>query len=178
MTTRQIEPLNLHDEPERPGGNGPTKPRSAYLARQMLIGGAWRDARSGKTLVVENPARREPIGEVPRAQAEDVDLAVEAAAAAFPAWAHTPPRERGRALLAIAEALEARLEELARLIASETGNAIRTQARGEARWVVEPGTLVDATLIPSTSVQQDGRGAVGWPPPPPARARLQGPCRN
>jgi acyl-CoA reductase-like NAD-dependent aldehyde dehydrogenase len=137
MTTRQIEPLNLHDEPERPGGNGPTKPRSAYLARQMLIGGAWRDARSGKTLVVENPARREPIGEVPRAQAEDVDLAVEAAAAAYPAWAHTPPRERGRALLAIAEALEARQEEMARLIASETGNAIRTQARGEARWVVD-----------------------------------------
>src|SRR3954469_17834474 len=137
MTTRQIEPLNLHDEPERPGRNGPTKPRSAYLARQMLIGGAWRDARSGKTLVVENPARREPIGEVPRAQAEDVDLAVEAAATAFPAWAHTPPRERGRALLTIAEALEARLEELARLIASETGNAIRTQARGEARWVVD-----------------------------------------
>src|SRR3954451_18368105 len=133
MTTRQIEPLNLHDEPERPGGNGPTKPRSAYLARQMLIGGAWRDARSGKTLVVENPARREPIGEVPRAQAEDVDLAVEAAAAAFPAWAQTPPRERGRALLTIAEDLEARLEELARLIASETGNAIRTQARGEAK---------------------------------------------
>ena len=132
MTTRHIEPLSLHDEPERPGGNGPTKPGSAYLARQMLIGGEWRDARSGKTLVVENPARREPIGEVPRAQAEDVDLAVEAAAAAFPAWAHTPPRERGRALLTIAEALEARLEELARLIASETGNALRTQARGEA----------------------------------------------
>src|SRR5215217_4250082 len=137
MTTRHIEPLNLHDEPERPGGNGPTKPRSAYLARQMLIGGAWRNALSGKTLVVENPARREPIGEVPRAQAEDVNIAVEAAAAAFPAWARVPPRERGRALLAIAEALETRLEEMARLIASETGNAIRTQARGEARWVAD-----------------------------------------
>ena len=137
MTTRHIEPLSLHDEAERPGGNGPTKPGSAYLARQMLIGGEWRDALSGKTLVVENPARREPIGEVPRAQAEDVDMAVEAAAAAFPAWAHTPPRERGRALLTIAEALEARLEELARLIASETGNALRTQARGEAKWVAD-----------------------------------------
>ena len=131
MTPRHVEPLSLHDEAERPGGNGPTKPGSTYLARQMLIGGEWRDARSGKTLVVENPARREPIGEVPRAQAEDVDLAVAAAAAAFPAWAHTPPRERGRALLTIAEDLEARLEELARLIASETGNSLRTQARGE-----------------------------------------------
>ena len=122
---------------ERRGRNDATRPGSASRARQMLIGGAWRNALSGKTLVVENPARREPIGEVPRAQAEDVNIAVEAAAAAFPAWARVPPRERGRALLAIAEALEARLEEMARLIASETGNAIRTQARGEARWVAD-----------------------------------------
>ena len=69
---------------------------------------------------------------MPRADAEDVDRAVKAAAAAFPAWSKVAPRDRGRMLLRIADALEARTEELARLIALETGNALRTQARGEA----------------------------------------------
>ena len=109
-----------------------------YLARRMLIGGDWRPAVSGRTIVVENPGRREPVGEVPRGEAQDVALAVEAAAAAFPAWSRVAARDRGRMLLAIGEALEARREELARLIAAETGNALRTQARGEA------GTVADA----------------------------------
>ena len=107
------------------------------LPKQMLIGGQWCDALAGETLVVENPGRREPIGTVPRARAADVDRAVAAAAAAFPAWSRTVPRERGRVLLRIADALEERLEELARLIARETGNALRTQARGEARFAAD-----------------------------------------
>ncbi|MBV8520531.1 MAG: aldehyde dehydrogenase family protein [Acetobacteraceae bacterium] len=122
---------------ERSGGSDKTAAGPADRVRQMLIGGEWRDALAGQTITVENPARREPIAQVPRAQAEDVNAAVDAAAKAFPAWARTPPRERGRALLAIANALEARQEELARLIATETGNALRTQSRGEAQWVVD-----------------------------------------
>lgn len=108
-----------------------------FQTRSMLIGGAWQAAASGETITVENPARRSPIGEVPRARAEDVDRAVQAAAAAFPAWARIPARERGRLLAGIGEALEARLEELARTISAETGNALRTQARGEARMVAD-----------------------------------------
>jgi len=113
------------------------QPGSRLLKRQMLIGGEWCDAASGQTIVVENPARKEALGEVPRGAAVDVDRAVAAAGAAGAAWARIAPRERGRACLAIAEVLEARQEELARLIASETGNAIRTQARGEAKWVAD-----------------------------------------
>jgi acyl-CoA reductase-like NAD-dependent aldehyde dehydrogenase len=137
MTTLHREDLSLYDHPERSGGNDSAGPGSGYLRRQMLIGGEWREAASGQTIVVENPGRREPIGEVPRGGAADVDLAVAAAGAAFPAWARVPARDRGRACMAIAEALEAREEELARLIASETGNALRTQARGEAKWVAD-----------------------------------------
>src|SRR4051812_40296560 len=118
MTKLHREDLSLYDHPERSGANG----SAGYLRRQMLIGGEWRDAASGQTIVVENPGRREPFGEVPRGGAADVDLAVAAAGTAFPAWARVPARDRGRACLAIAEALEAREEELARLIASETGN--------------------------------------------------------
>ena len=86
---------------------------------------------------VENPSRREVIGTVPRHGAEDVDRAVRAAAAAFPAWRSVPARERGVLLLRIAEDLSAIGEELARTIASETGNAIRTQARGEAAMAAD-----------------------------------------
>jgi acyl-CoA reductase-like NAD-dependent aldehyde dehydrogenase len=53
---------------------------------------------------------------------------VKAAADAFRAWSRTVPRERGRLLARIADALEARVEELARTIALETDNALRTQA--------------------------------------------------
>jgi acyl-CoA reductase-like NAD-dependent aldehyde dehydrogenase len=105
-----------------------SQPRHA----RMLIDGDWVDAASGATLTVENPARRTPVAAIPRGGQEDVDRAVKAAQKAFPAWSKTPPRQRGRLLLRIAEALEARIEELARVIAEETGNAIRTQARGEA----------------------------------------------
>jgi betaine-aldehyde dehydrogenase len=100
---------------------------------KMLIGGSWTDSVSGETLNVENPAKRCRIAKVPRAGAADVDRAVHAAKQAFPAWSKAPPRERGRLLLRIAEALEARGEELSRTITLETGNALRTQARPEAR---------------------------------------------
>ena len=103
----------------------------------MLIGGAWCGAEAGETLVVENPARRQPICTVPRARAADVDRAVAAAAQAQPAWSRVPARERGRVLQRIADQLEVRQEELARTIAEETGNALRTQARGEAKFVVD-----------------------------------------
>ena len=106
-------------------------------SQRMLIGGEWRDAEDGETITVENPGRREPIGTVPRARAVDVARAVDAAAAAQPGWARVLPRDRGRLLMRIADALEARLEELARLIATETGNALRTQARGEAKFAAD-----------------------------------------
>ena len=52
-------------------------------------------------------------------------------------WRKVVPRERGKMLLKIAEAMEARVEELARTIALETGNALRTQARGEAKMAAD-----------------------------------------
>jgi acyl-CoA reductase-like NAD-dependent aldehyde dehydrogenase len=107
-----------------------------YHAR-MLIGGAWVDAHSGEVLAVENPAKRRPIGEVPPGADADVDRAVAAAAGALPGWSKIAPRDRGRLLSRISEAMEARIEELARTIARETGNALRTQARGEARLAAD-----------------------------------------
>src|SRR5829696_3356547 len=98
----------------------------------MLIGGEWVEAADGRRIDVENPSRREPLASVARGGAEDVDRAVRAAAAAFDAWRARPARDRGQRLTRIADDLSAIGEELARIIAAETGNAIRTQARGEA----------------------------------------------
>jgi acyl-CoA reductase-like NAD-dependent aldehyde dehydrogenase len=109
---------------------------SLHHAR-MLIDGARVDSLSGATLTVENPAKREPIATVPRGDAADVNRAVEAAARAFPSWSKVAPRERGRLLQRIADRMESEAEELARLIALETGNALRTQARGEARLAAD-----------------------------------------
>ncbi len=111
--------------------------RAGLRKVQMLIGGKWVDSAAGEVLEVEDPAHRAPIAEVPRGRAEDVDRAVKAAAEVFPAWSRTVPRERGRILSRIADALEARVEELARTIALETGNAIRTQSRPEAKVTVD-----------------------------------------
>lgn len=103
----------------------------------MLIGGQWVESASGARLTVENPAKKKTIAEVPRGNAADVDRAVAAATKAYGDWRRVPPRERGKALLKIAEVLQARAEEMARTIALETGNALRTQARGEANMTAD-----------------------------------------
>lgn len=104
---------------------------------QMLIDGNWTGGVSGKEISVESPGNRRIIASIPRGGAEDVDQAVKAATSAFPAWSKVVPRERGRLLHKIAEAIEARVEELARIVAEETGNAIRTQARPEAKGAAD-----------------------------------------
>ncbi len=103
----------------------------------MLIDGKWVEAASGAHITVENPAKKKPIAELPRAASADVDRAVAAASKARVSWKKMAPRDRGRLLLKIAEDLEARAEEMARTIALETGNALRTQARGEAKMTAD-----------------------------------------
>jgi acyl-CoA reductase-like NAD-dependent aldehyde dehydrogenase len=105
--------------------------------RGMLIGGQWVQASSGEVISVDNPARRQVIAYVPRGAAADVDNAVQHASAAFRSWSKVTPRERGLQLLRIADALESRVEEIARTIATETGNALRTQARPEAKLAAD-----------------------------------------
>jgi betaine-aldehyde dehydrogenase len=104
----------------------------------MLVDGRWEASADGRFIPVENPGKKGTmIAEVPRAGAADVDRAVRAAARAFPAWKNVPPRERGRLLLKIADSMEAQVEPIARLIATETGNALRTQSRPEAKGAAD-----------------------------------------
>jgi len=103
----------------------------------MWIGGEEVASASGEWRKVYNPARREAvIGRVPAGTEADVDRAVSAARAAFPAWRAQHFSVRAKALLDIADELEERAEEFARLTALDTGNALRTQARPEATTMV------------------------------------------
>jgi acyl-CoA reductase-like NAD-dependent aldehyde dehydrogenase len=103
----------------------------------MLIGGEWVKSEGGQCLTIENPATRRVLAQVPRATASDVDHAVQVAARAFIEWRRELPRERGKCLLRIADALEAQSERLARLVASETGNALRLQSRPEVQTTID-----------------------------------------
>lgn len=103
----------------------------------MLIGGRKVGALSGDTIPVENPANREIYAEIPRGGAEDVDLAVRAASMAFAQWRKVPARDRGKLLIRVAEAVERVAEDLAIAVARETGNALRTQARGEVKLAAD-----------------------------------------
>ena len=96
----------------------------AVKTYQQFIGGKWVDATSGDTLEVINPANDQLIARVPKSASEDVDRAVEAADAAFPAWGSTTPAERSSALLKLADAIEARGEEIGRLESQNAGKPV------------------------------------------------------
>lgn len=104
----------------------------------MLIGGEWVDALDGETSDVITPIDRNVvIATIPRGKEADADRAVEAAQKAFPAWAGMHFKERQKLILRAADALEAKVEDLAQLTALDTGNALRTQARPEAQTLVD-----------------------------------------
>ena len=90
----------------------------------FFIGGAWVPATGRAPIPVIDPSTEEQIASVPAGAEEDIDAAVAAARAAVPGWAATSPDERARLLSATADALEARTDEIARLISSEMGTPL------------------------------------------------------
>jgi succinate-semialdehyde dehydrogenase len=104
----------------------------AFIYRQ-LIGGKWQDASNGGTWDVLNPATEEVVRTVPFGAAEDCRLAIEAAAAAFPAWSRATAYERANALKRAAELMREHNQELARTTVLESGKPL-VQAKGE--WKV------------------------------------------
>jgi len=86
-----------------------------------FIGGEAVDPAEGGSEDVLNPATGEAIAEAPLSTKADVDAAVAAAKSAFPGWAATPPGERARALLRMADMIEERSEEIADFEAADAG---------------------------------------------------------
>jgi len=92
---------------------------------RMLIGGEFRDARNGATLEAVNPSNGQLFARFPKGGPDDVDDAVHAAAAAFPAWWSTPPLERAASLEKLAAVILEHAAELAMLDVTDNGSPIR-----------------------------------------------------
>jgi betaine-aldehyde dehydrogenase len=89
-----------------------------------IVGGESVDAASGATYDLVNPATGQVYASAPASAPEDVDRAMRAADAAFETWGETTPAERQRALLKIADALEARASEFVKVECENTGKPI------------------------------------------------------
>ena len=95
------------------------------LRNQLFINGEFVDALDGATIDVFDPHDGSLITSIAEAKAADVDRAVAAAQAAFPAWSTMMASERGRLLIKLADAIEANADELAALEVRDTGHPIR-----------------------------------------------------
>ncbi|HEX3729400.1 MAG TPA: CoA-acylating methylmalonate-semialdehyde dehydrogenase [Opitutaceae bacterium] len=100
-----------------------------------LIGGEWT-APSGASTPVYNPSTGEVIAECPAGGAAEVNAAVEAAAAAFPAWRETPAVERARVFFRYRQLLERDFDRLCRIVSREHGKT-HAEARGSTYRGIE-----------------------------------------
>ena len=110
----------------------------------MIINGA--KVAAAQTFDVTNPATGELVGKAPLGTSADLEAAVAAAKAAFPAWAATPDEERAAACHAVAAKIEEHAEELARLITLEQGKPLggigsRFEVGGISAWSHYTATL-------------------------------------
>ena len=106
------------------------------VPKQLFIGGAWRDASDGSTLAVEDPATGRTLTDVADASVADGAAALDAAVKAQPAWAGTPPRERGEILRAAYQRITERADEFALLMTLEMGKPL-AESRGEVAYGAE-----------------------------------------
>lgn len=106
------------------------------IETRLFIGGRFVDAIDGGRIPVINPHDGSTICEIAEARAADVDAAVAAARKAFPAWSRLAAADRGRLLLRLADAIEARAEEFAQLEALDTGHPLR-----DCRFLDVPRTV-------------------------------------
>ncbi|WP_117088315.1 aldehyde dehydrogenase family protein, partial [Klebsiella pneumoniae] len=95
-----------------------------------FIDGRWRDASSGETLGVTNPANGQQLGSVPKMGAEETREAIDVAARALPAWRALTARERATILRRWFDLMMEHQDDLARLMTLEQGKPL-AEAKGE-----------------------------------------------
>src|SRR5574341_445710 len=91
----------------------------------FFVNGQFVNSASGDFNEVRNPATGEVVDSIPRATVAEMRQAIDAAEAAFPAWADTPPAKRAEVLHKGVEAIHAREKELAALLSREQGKPMR-----------------------------------------------------
>jgi succinate-semialdehyde dehydrogenase / glutarate-semialdehyde dehydrogenase len=127
----------------------------ALLKSQSYVNGQWVAADDGSTLDVTNPANGSVLNTVPQCGATETHRAIAAAKAAFPAWAATTAKERGKLLRKLSDLMLANADDLARLMTAEQGKPL-AEARGEVNyaasfyeWFSEEGRRLYGDIIPS-----------------------------
>jgi len=127
---------------------------STLLRQQCYIDGQWLDARTGGSKPVTNPANGAVLGTVPFMGAEETRAAIEAAAAAFPAWAARTAKDRATLLRRWYDLMLANADDLATLMTAEQGKPL-AEAKGEIayaasfiEWFAEEAKRVYGDVIP------------------------------
>jgi succinate-semialdehyde dehydrogenase/glutarate-semialdehyde dehydrogenase len=129
--------------------------RERAIADGALIGGHWVAAQSGRRIEVRNPSTDELIATVPEGGAADVTAAIDAAHAAFPAWAASPGSERAKVMRRLFELMMRDQDRLAELITLEVGKPV-AESRGEIvyaagfiEWSAEEAKRIYGEVVPA-----------------------------
>src|SRR6201996_9209103 len=125
------------------------------LRTQAFVNGAWVNAASGATCDVLNPATGEKLGTIPDMGAAETRQAIDAAAAAFPAWARLTSKERGTILRRWYDLMMSNQDDLATIMTAEQGKPL-AESKGEIAyaasfidWFAEEGKRIYGDVIPT-----------------------------
>jgi aldehyde dehydrogenase (NAD+)/betaine-aldehyde dehydrogenase len=99
--------------------------QAVHVRDKIYIGGEWVSSAGTGVLEVINSTTEQVMGSVPEGTVQDVDAAVVAARSAFASWSETSVQERADWMAKIGEALGARMDEIAALIAQEVGMPLK-----------------------------------------------------
>jgi malonate-semialdehyde dehydrogenase (acetylating)/methylmalonate-semialdehyde dehydrogenase len=113
---------------------------------KYFAAGEWRESTTDEWYPITNSSTGEVMAEAPRCTTSEVDAAVAAAAAAFPAWRDTPLPERVQVMFRLKERLDANLNELSVLLATEMGKTLG-EARGDVLKAIEVVELACALPV-------------------------------
>ncbi len=117
------------------------KPTTQIPDVKLLIGGQWKSSKASRWGEVFNPSRGKVIAKVPLCGADEIDAAVQAAAAALPKWAETPVVERSKVMFRMRELMVKHFDELAALVTREHGKTApeaRASVSAALKWSSSP----------------------------------------
>ncbi|MEE4114299.1 MAG: aldehyde dehydrogenase family protein, partial [Desulfobacteraceae bacterium] len=130
------------------------------LRQHVWIDGQWAAARSGKTIVVTNPADGKVLGSVPSVSTVEVTQAIDAADAALPAWRRLTAKDRSETLYRWYRLMMEHQNDLAVILTSEQGKPL-AEAKGEiayaaafVQWFAEEAKRVYGDTIPAAGADQ------------------------
>ncbi|EIZ77704.1 succinate-semialdehyde dehydrogenase (NADP+) [Novosphingobium sp. Rr 2-17] len=125
-----------------------------FLKQQCYIDGKWCDADGGATIEVTDPGTGEVLGTVPKMGAAETDRAIEAAAAALPAWRAKTAGERSKLMRKLFDLMIAHQDELGELLSREQGKPL-AEGKGEIaygasfiEWFAEEAKRAYGDVIP------------------------------